>query len=110
MWVQDIFATGIDDLIQIFLINDITRRLFVVTWNLQLNREHSNFQTTFDDTTNPEYLLLRTYGQQNANKFNMMLDHGALVNLQTNLPLQFFDIENERDWCPVGELKKNVPG
>jgi hypothetical protein len=40
----------------------------------------------------------------------MMLDHGALVNLQTNLPLQFFDIENERDWCPVGELKKNVPG
>ena len=40
----------------------------------------------------------------------MMLDHGALVNLQTNLPLQFFDIENERDWGPVGELKKNVPG
>ena len=34
VWVQDIFATGIDDLIQIFLINDITRRLFVVTWNL----------------------------------------------------------------------------
>ena len=60
VWIQDIFPTGIDDLIQIFLINDITRRLFVITWNLQLNREHSNFQTTFDDSTNPEYLLLRT--------------------------------------------------
>ena len=40
----------------------------------------------------------------------MMLDHGALINLQNNLPVQFFDIENERDWCPSGELKKNVQG
>ena len=38
----------------------------------------------------------------------MMLDHGALINLQNNLPVQFFDSENERDWCPSGELKKNV--
>ena len=110
VWIQDIFPTGIDDLIQIFLINDITRRLFVITWNLQLNREHSNFQTTFDDSTNPEYLLLRTWGSNTAQKFNMMLDHGALINLQSNLPVQFFDIENERDWCPSGELKKNVQG
>ena len=40
----------------------------------------------------------------------MMLDHGAMINLQTNLPVQFFDIENERDWCPSLELKDYLPG
>lgn len=39
-----------------------------------------------------------------------MLDHGAMINLQNNLPVQFFDIENERDWCPSLELKDYIPG
>ena len=110
VWIQDIFATDIDDLIQIFLINDMTKRLYVITWNLQFNREHSNFQSTFDDYTNPEYLLLRTFGQYNPCRFNIMLDHGALVNLFNNIPVQFFDIENESDWCPKGELKNYIHG
>ena len=110
VWIQDIFATGIDDLIQIFLINDITKRLYVITWNLQFNREHSNFQSIFDDSTYPDYLLLRSYGKHNSNRFNMILDKGAIINLQNNLPIQFFDIENEGDWCPVGELKNNITG
>ena len=110
MWIQDIFATGIDDLVQLLLINDVTKRLYVITWNLQFNREHSNFQSIFDDSTNPEYLLLRTYGKYNPNRFNIMLDQGALINMQNNLPVQFFDIENEGDWCPKGELRHHVLG
>ena len=43
VWIQDIFETGIDDLIQIFLINDYTKRIYAITWNLRFNREHSNF-------------------------------------------------------------------
>ena len=39
-----------------------------------------------------------------------MLDHGALVNLFNNIPVQFFDIENESDWCPKGELKNYIHG
>ena len=85
VWIQDIFETGVDDLIQIFLINDYTKRIYAITWNLQFNREHSNFQSTFDDSTNPEYLLLRTYGKYN--RFNTILDHGAVVNLANNLPI-----------------------
>ena len=40
----------------------------------------------------------------------MMLDNGALINLANNLPVQFFDIENERDWCPKLELKDFLHG
>jgi len=40
----------------------------------------------------------------------MMLDHGALINLHSNLPCQFFDIENEKDWCPQLELHNYIPG
>ena len=110
IWIQDIFATGIDDLVQIFLINDVTKRIYVITWNLKFNREHSNFQSTFEDETNPEYLLVRTYGEFNPCRFNIMLDHGALVNLFNNIPIQFFDMENEGDWCPRGMLQNHVKG
>ena len=110
VWIQDIFSTGIDDLVQIFVINDVIKRLFIITWNLKLNREHANFQSNFDLNTNPEYLFLRCYGGNKASNFNMMLDHGALINLQNNLPTQFFDIENERDWCPALELRNHVVG
>ena len=43
VWCQEIYPTGIDDLVQIYLINDKNKQIFVVTWNLMLNREHSNF-------------------------------------------------------------------
>ena len=42
--------------------------------------------------------------------FNVMLDKGAMINLQNNLPVQFFDIENENDWCPDFALKNFLPG
>ena len=82
----------------------------MITWNLKYNREHSNFQSTFEDETNPEYLLVRTYGEYNSCRFNIMLDHGALVNLFNNIPIQFFDMENEGDWCPRGMLQNHVQG
>jgi len=34
VWIENIFATGIEDLIQVFIIDDANRRLFIVTWNL----------------------------------------------------------------------------
>jgi hypothetical protein len=39
-----------------------------------------------------------------------MLDHGGLINLKNNLPAQFFDVENESDWCPDFELVNFLPG
>jgi hypothetical protein len=32
------------------------------------------------------------------------------VNLQNNLPVQFFDLENEKDWCPKGEMINYIEG
>ena len=43
VWVQNIYSTGVDDLVQLIIINDDIKRHYVLTWNLQLNREHSNF-------------------------------------------------------------------
>ena len=52
-----------------------------------MNREHSNFQSTFDEKTNPEYLFLQSYGGNKTENFNIMLDHGAMINLSSNLPV-----------------------
>ena len=43
IWIENIFATGIKDLIQLFLIDDVERRVYIITWNLHFNREHSIF-------------------------------------------------------------------
>ena len=40
VWIENVYSTGVEDLIQLFIIDDANRRLFVVTWNLQSNREH----------------------------------------------------------------------
>ena len=34
VWIADIYSTGVDDLVQIFVINDILKRHFIITWNL----------------------------------------------------------------------------
>lgn len=43
VWIENIYSTGVEDLIQLFIIDDANRRLFIITWNLQNNREHSMF-------------------------------------------------------------------
>jgi len=75
-----------------------------------LNREHSNFQSTYSKNCNPDYLFLKSLGGAKTQNFNLMLDHGAMINLANNLPCQFFDIENERDWCPKLQLVDHVYG
>ena len=44
---------------------------------------------------------------QNVHKsqdFNYYIDNYAIINLETNLPIQFFDTENEADVLPKGPL------
>lgn len=86
VWIQDVYTTGVDDLIQFMIINDQQKRIYVITWNLQLNREHSNFQSTYTKNTNPDYLFLKSFGGTKHSNFNIMLDHGAMINLGNNLP------------------------
>jgi len=38
------------------------------------------------------------------------MDNGAIINLDTNLPVQFFDLENEADTMPTGPLSNQVEG
>ena len=42
--------------------------------------------------------------------FNYFMDNGAIINLDTNLPIQFFDVENEADTMPTGPLHNQVEG
>lgn len=41
VWVESIYFTGCDDLIQIFIIDEENLRTYVITWNLAYNRQHS---------------------------------------------------------------------
>jgi hypothetical protein len=34
VWIQHIYSTGIEDLVQIFVIDDAAKRHYVITWNL----------------------------------------------------------------------------
>ena len=90
--------------------DDRKRLIFILTWNLQFNREHSIYQTTYGENVYPENLLLRGYGVQKRIDFNFFMDNGAIINLETNCPLQLFDMENEADTMPKGPLKNLVPG
>jgi len=42
--------------------------------------------------------------------FNYFLDNGAIINLENNLPIQCFDVENEADTMPKGPLSQQVEG
>ena len=59
VWVENVFSTGVEDLIQIFLIDDEHRRIYIITWNLQHNREHSLFQTSYGPDVFPENLIIK---------------------------------------------------
>jgi len=34
VWIENIFSTGIEDLIQLFILDDVARRIYIITWNL----------------------------------------------------------------------------
>ena len=110
VWVDHVYTTGVEDLVQIFIMDDRKRLIFILTWNLQFNREHSIYQTTYGENVYPENLLLRGYVDQKRIDFNFFMDNGAIINLETNCPLQLFDMENEADTMPKGPLKNLVPG
>jgi len=59
VWIENVFTTGVKDLIQLFIIDDANRRLFIITWNLQSNREHSMFQSTYATDVFPENLIMK---------------------------------------------------
>lgn len=104
VWIENVISTGVNDLVQLFIVDDVNRRLFVITWNLQFNREHSLFQSTYAEDVFPENLIMRGKAYNKQQDFNYFLDNGAVINLDTNLPVQFFDIENEADTMPKGPL------
>lgn len=59
VWIENIYPTGITDLVQLFIIDDANRRLYIITWNLQSNREHSLFQSTYAPDVFPENLIMK---------------------------------------------------
>ena len=87
VWIENVFATGVEDLIQLFIIDDANNRLFVITWNLEHNREHSLFQSTYAPDVFPENLFMRGQAHMKQQDFNYIIDNGAIINLETNLPV-----------------------
>lgn len=81
-----------------------------MTWNLQHNREHSIFQTTYAPDIFPENLIIKGKHSNKQQDFNYFMDSYSIVNLETNLPVQFFDTENETDVLPKGPMTRHIEG
>lgn len=103
--MQACYLTGVEGILQLFLIDDEKMRIFIITWNMEVNREHSMYQTRFKPGVFPENLILQSFGSANHKNYNFILEDGAIVNLSANMPCQFFDKENEVDLVPRGNLK-----
>lgn len=110
VWLQSCYLTGVEGILQLFLIDDEKMRIFIITWNMEVNREHSLYQTRFKPGIHPENLILQSYGSATHKNFNFILEDGVIVNLDGNLPCQFFDKENEVDLVPRGFLKETIAG
>lgn len=74
IWIQDFYQTGVMDLIQLLVLDDVNQRLFIITWNLTNNREHSLFQSTYREDVFPENCILHGWGQEKAQDFNFYID------------------------------------
>ena len=53
---------------------------------------------------------MKGLAQLKQQDFNYFLDNGAIINLDNNLPVQFFDPENEKNTMPKGLLTGQIEG
>jgi len=49
----------VENLVQLVVFDDYTKRVYLITWNLEFNREHSLYQTTYSPEVFPENLIIR---------------------------------------------------
>ena len=98
------------DLVQFLVINDISRHIFLITWNVQLNREHSLYQTDFDEGMFAENLVVRGIAVHNVLDFNYFLDKRTILDMQDNLPVQFFDLMDDPNILPSSVIVGQVEG
>lgn len=68
------------------IIDDDKHFSYVVTWNLELNREHALYQFNYPPNVLPENLLVKSYGGNLAQNFNILILEGAMINLEHNTP------------------------
>lgn len=66
---------------QILLIKDSHRQVFLITWNLQLNKEHSLYQTDVDEGIYGENVVLRGNSLHKEIDFNYFLDKNTIVDM-----------------------------
>lgn len=95
---------------QILLIRDSKRQVFLITWDLQLNREHSLYQTDFEEGIFGENLVLRGNSLRKELDFSYFLDKNTVVDMHDNLPVQFFDMIDDPLIQPRQVLINQVEG
>ena len=92
------------------MINDVSRHFFLITWNLKLNREHSLYQTDFDEGSFAENLVVRGIALHNVLDFNYLIDKRTILDMQDNLPVQFFDMIDDPNVVPKSVIVGQVEG
>jgi len=111
VWIDGIYATYYEDLVQFVVIDDANKRLYLITWNLDHNREHSIYETTVPENVQPENMYLRGLSFDDSKNFNLVLSDGGVTSLENNIPCQFFDPTNDAFNVPRGFVNAvGVPG
>jgi hypothetical protein len=90
-WLKAIYTTGVSDIIQLLVTDFMKRTFFIVTWNLATNTEHSIYQQRFRRDNFVENMMLKSLGSRRNQNFNLFLEDGAIMNLESNVPCQYID-------------------
>lgn len=111
VWIDGIYTTFFEDLVQFVVIDDNNKRLYLITWNLEHNREHSIYEVAVPENVQPENMYLRGLSFDDTKNFNLVLSDGCITSLENNIPCQFFDPSNDAFNVPRGYVNAvGVPG
>lgn len=86
VWIDGIYTTAFEDLVQFVVIDDNNRRLYLITWNLEHNREHQICEVPVPENVQPENMYLRGLSYEDSKNFNLVLTDGAIISLENNVP------------------------
>lgn len=72
---------------QLLVINDAKNLVFVITWDLEKNKEYTQYQTDFDKGAFAENMLIRSNSFLKELDFNYFLDKRTILDMQNNIPV-----------------------
>lgn len=107
--ILDIHETGDPDLVQIEICYIEYKEYYILTWNLNTNKQHSLYQGILPDGQLPTNFFVSSREENDLTALNYIFDQGALIDLNTNSPIQFLDAETQSHVIPQSIFARYDP-